>query len=243
MRAIFIERATKTRRTGFLKGAKMTNASRTFLPAAGKDWLLPFYDPMVKLLGGDAARRLLAEQAGLRAGQRILEVGCGTGTLTLMIKRLQPGVAAVGLDPDPKALSRARAKAARTGAEVRLDQGFGDELPYPDGSFDRVFSSFMFHHLPAAEKGKFLESVGRVLKPDGSFHMLDFEESGGLHSLLAHLFHAHHRLEDNAKDRVLLLMNDAGLAGEKVAGKRMVFGRVAYYRAVKAGAAISERRD
>jgi ubiquinone/menaquinone biosynthesis C-methylase UbiE len=95
----------------------------------------------------------------------------------------------------------------------------------------------------AAEKGKFLESVGRVLKPDGSFHMLDFEESGGLHSLLAHLFHAHHRLEDNAKDRVLLLMNDAGLAGEKVAGRRMVFGRVAYYRAVRAGAAISERRD
>jgi len=217
----------------------MANATRTFLPAAGKDWLLPFYDPMVKLLGGDAARKVLAEQAGLRAGQRILEVGCGTGTLTLMIKRLQPGVDAVGMDPDPKALSRARAKAARTGAEVRFDEGFGDALPYPDESFDRVFSSFMFHHVPAAEKGKFLEAVVRVLKKDGSFHMLDFEAGGGLHSLLAHLFHAHQRLEDNANDRVFSFMNDAGLAGEKVSGRRMVFGRVAYYRAVKGGGVSS----
>ena len=217
------------------KGANMTNTSRPYLPAAGKDWLLPFYDPMVKLLGGDSARKMLMEQAGLRAGQRILEVGCGTGTLTLMIKRLEPAVEAVGMDPDPKALARARAKAARSGAEVRFDEGFGDELPYPEASFDRVFSSFMFHHLPAGEKGKFLESVRRVLKSDGSFHMLDFEEGGGGHGWLAHLFHAHQRLEDNSKDRVLQLMNDAGLTGEKVAGRQMVFGRVAYYRAVNAG--------
>ena len=214
----------------------MTNAARTYLPAAGKDWLLPFYDPMVKLLGGDTARKLLAEQANLRAGQRILEVGCGTGTLTLMIKRLQPGVEAVGMDPDPKALSRARAKAARSGANVRFDEGVGDELPYPDESFDHVFSSFMFHHVPAPEKRKFLEAVRRVLKPDGSFHMLDFEQGGGLHSFLAHVFHAHQRLEDNANDRVLALMKDAGLAGKKVAGRRMIFGPLAYYRAVKVGA-------
>jgi len=218
-----------------LEGVKMRNEPRTYLPAAGKDWLLPFYDPMVKLLGGDGARKLLVAQAGLRAGQRILEVGCGTGTLTLMIKRLEPGVEAVGMDPDPKALARARAKAARSGAQMRFDEGFGDELAYPDESFDRVFSSFMFHHVPAAEKGNFLESVRRVLKPDGSFHMLDFEEGGGLHSLLAHIFHTHQRLEDNARDRILQLMNDAGLAGEKVAGRRMIFGSVAYYRALKAG--------
>ena len=217
----------------------MTNAQRTYLPAAGKDWLLPFYDPMVRLLGGDSARKLLAEQANLRAGQRILEVGCGTGTLTLMIKRLQPGIEAVGMDPDPKALSRARAKAARAGLEVRFDEGFGDELPYPDESFDRAFSSFMFHHVPAPEKQKFLEAVRRVLRPDGSFHMLDFEEGGGLHSLLAHVFHAHQRLEDNANDRVLAFMKDAGLAGKKVAGRRMIFGPLAYYSAVKAGGVIA----
>lgn len=212
----------------------MSEPTRTFLPAAGKDWLLPFYDPMVKLLGGDGARKMLVEQADLRSGQRVLEVGCGTGTLVLMIKRSHNDVEVTGIDPDPKALGRARSKAARARLTAQFDQGFGDALPYPDGAFDRVLSSFMFHHLPAVEKGKFLAQVRRVLKTGGSFHMLDFEETGGARSWFAHLFHASHRLEDNAKERVIQLMTNGGLAGaEKVAARRMIFGRIAYYRAVK----------
>jgi len=58
---------------------------------------------------------------------------------------------------------------------VQLDQGFGDELPYPDASFDLVLSSLMFHHVPTDEKGKTLRAVRRVLKLGGEFHMLDFE--------------------------------------------------------------------
>ena len=85
----------------------MVESSRTYLPAAGRDWRLPLYDPFVKLLGGDAARRVLLDQAGLRPGQRVLDVGCGTGTLATLIKQLHPEVEVVGLDPDPKALARA----------------------------------------------------------------------------------------------------------------------------------------
>jgi ubiquinone/menaquinone biosynthesis C-methylase UbiE len=211
----------------------MTEQARTFLPAAGKDWLLPFYDPIVKMLGGDAARQALVEQADLRAGHRVLEVGCGTGTLMLMIKREHKTVEVVGIDPDPKALKRARDKAARVGLSVQFDQGFGDQLPYPDESFDRVLSSFMFHHLPKSEKEKFLAQVRRVLKSGGSFHLLDFEETGK-HGWFAHLVHAHHRLEDNTRERVMTLMKEAGLQdAEWVSGRRRAFGRVAYYRAVR----------
>ena len=211
----------------------MTEQSRTFLPAAGKDWLLPFYDPIVKLLGGDAARKTLVEQADLRAGQRVLEVGCGTGTLVLMMKREHTNAEVVGIDPDPKALKRARDKAARSGLSAQFDRGFGDELPYADGSFDRVLSSFMFHHLPAEEKGKFLTQVRRLLKRGGSFHLLDFEETGK-HGWFAHLIHANHRLQDNTKERVIALIKGAGLEGvEKVADGKRPFGRIAYYRAVK----------
>jgi len=208
-------------------------ASRTYLPAAGHDWLLPLYDPMVKLLGGDAARLALVEQAQLLSGQRVLEVGSGTGTLSTMIKKLHPAVDVVGLDPDRKALARAQRKAARARLTIRFDQGFADQLPYPERSFDRVFSAFMFHHLGAEERLPMLREARRVLSPGGEFHMLDFEgPEHGMHSFLARIFHASERLKDNSEARVISLMNESGFSGAKrVGGRRMLFGDVAYYRA------------
>ena len=93
------------------KLAPIEHSRRTFLPAAGRDWLLPFYDPFVKLLGGDQARQRLLDQAALQDGHRVLDIGCGTGTFAVLIKRVHPDVEVVGLDPDPKALARAHRKA------------------------------------------------------------------------------------------------------------------------------------
>jgi ubiquinone/menaquinone biosynthesis C-methylase UbiE len=125
---------------------------KTYLPAAGHDWLLPLYDPFVKLFGGDTARRTLLDQATVGSGHRVLDIGCGTGTFATLIKGLYPDVDVVGLDPDPKALARAKRKAERAAVSIRLDQGFSDKLPYLEASFDRVFSTFMFHHLQMDEK-------------------------------------------------------------------------------------------
>ena len=210
----------------------MVESSRTYLPAAGRDWRLALYDPFVKLLGGDAARRVLLDEAALRPGQRVLDVGCGTGTLATLIKQLHPEVEVVGFDPDPKALARSRRKAARAAVSVQFDQGFGDELPYADASFDRVFSSFMFHHLPAEEKGSTLRAVRRVLKRGGEFYMMDFEGPHGVHGLLSRVLHAKKTLLDNVEGRVLTLMRQSGFSDAKNTGRRSMFlGGVAYYRA------------
>ena len=129
----------------------MAEASgRPYVPAAGKHWRLPMYDLMAKVLGADAVRRVLVQQVACRAGDRVLEIGCGTGSLLLAVKQAQPGAEVVGLDPDPAALAIARRKADRAGVPIRTDQGYADELPYADASFDRVLSSRMFHHLPHA---------------------------------------------------------------------------------------------
>src|SRR5215475_1104449 len=154
--------------------AATAQPGRSYLPGMGRDWLLPLYDPITRALGAPSAHRLLADQADLRPGQRVLEIGCGTGNLLLMVKRRHPDATVVGLDPDPEALARARRKAARAGLSVQLDRGFADELPYPDGSVDRVLSAFMFHHLEPADRRSALREVRRVLAPGGSLHLLDF---------------------------------------------------------------------
>lgn len=211
----------------------MEESRRTYIPAAGHDWALPLYDPIVTLLGGAGARRALLDQAAIQTGHRVLDIGCGTGALVTLIKRLHPDVDVVGLDPDPKALNRARRKAERTAVPIQLDQGFSDELPYPDASFDRVFSSFMLHHLQAGEKEKTLREVRRVLKPGGSLHLLDF---GGpepaQNGFLSRLFHSSHSLRDNSDSRIIGLMSQGGLANPKVVSRgAALFGNIAYYQA------------
>src|SRR5216683_4871144 len=142
----------------------MEHAERSYLPAMGKRWLLPLYDPLLKLLGVDKSKRRLIEQATIQNGFRVLDIGCGTGSLAVLIKRMHPEVEVIGVDPDPAALSVSKPKANRAGLSIEFDRGFADHMPYADASFDRVFSSFMFHHLAADEKSATLAEIRRVLK-------------------------------------------------------------------------------
>jgi len=109
-----------------MKESMALQPQRTYLPAAGRDSLLPLYDLMTRLMGADQARIGLLNRAQIRPGHRVLDIGCGTGTLLIQLKRLYPETDAVGLDPDPKALARARRKGARAAVSIHLDQGFGD---------------------------------------------------------------------------------------------------------------------
>ena len=209
-------------------------ARRDFLPAAGRDWLLPLYDPFVWLVGGEKARKALLDQAAVEPTHHVLDIGCGTGTLAVLIKRLHPEVEVVGLDPDPKALARAARKAENAAAAVRFDQGYADELPYAVASFDRVFSSFMLHHLSADVKEGTLREVHRVLAPGGSLHLVDFAASAArLHRLFARVFHSNtHPHED--EDRLLALLRDAGFADPKVVERRsMLLVPLTYYQATR----------
>jgi len=188
----------------------MSEVHKTYLPAAGHDWLLPFYDPLTKLIGADSALRELIERADLGANDRVLDLGCGTGNLLALLRRTRADVTVLGLDPDAKALARAKRK---VDSQVQLDQGFADELPYPDAHFDRVLSSFMFHHISREQQAAALLEIARVLKPGGSVHVLDFG-----------------KLE--ARDAIPELMTQAGLLhSAEVGHRRTLLGRVAYYAA------------
>ncbi|MEA2680958.1 MAG: hypothetical protein QOK03_2680 [Candidatus Binataceae bacterium] len=209
----------------------MEHAERSYLPAMGKRWLLPLYDPLLKLLGVDKTKRRLIEQAELKSGFRVLDIGCGTGSLAVLIKRMHPEVEVIGVDPDPAALSLSERKASRAGLSIEFDRGFSDHLSYPDASFDRVFSSFMFHHLEPTERAATLREIRRVLKSGGSLHLLDFAPRDGK----GHRHHRHHQSpheESRFEGRVVDLMSEAGLVDAKeVAKGKIFFGPIAYYRA------------
>jgi ubiquinone/menaquinone biosynthesis C-methylase UbiE len=209
----------------------MSHGNRAFLPAAGLDFLLPLYDPMVKLLGADRARKRLYDQASVQPHHRVLDIGCGTGTFAVAIKGWLPSVQVVGLDPDPKALARARRKAERAGVSIRFDQGFASALPYSDRSFDRVFSSLMFHHLPQAAKFAAMREVGRVLKADGSLHLLDFEQEGPRsQNPFARWLHSTERMQGNTREQILDWMREAGLGEPRVVDSNQpIFGSIVYF--------------
>ncbi len=215
----------------------MGDTDRSYIPAAGYDWLLPLYDPLQRWLVREGPKRALVADARILPGQRVLDIGCGTGTLTILAQQLHPQAEVVGLDPDPKALAIARRKSERAGATVHFDRGFSDDLPYAPTSFDRVLSSFMFHHLTRDEKLGTLRDVRRVLRSGGSLHLLDFGQPRSRYSsILARLLHRGEHLRDNIEGRIPSFMSESGFSPSvEVAHRVTVFGTITYYRAIKPG--------
>jgi ubiquinone/menaquinone biosynthesis C-methylase UbiE len=181
----------------------------------------------------------LIEQAQIKAGFRVLDIGCGTGTMAVLIKKLHPAADVVGIDPDPDALAVSKRKANRAGLAIEFDRGFADHMPYADASFDRVFSSFMFHHLTADEKSATLQEIRRVLKAGASLHLLDFVHAHGSqsktekHGLLVHRGGA---VAERIEGRMTSIMDEAGFVDAKeVSRGKIFFGPIAYYRAQNPG--------
>ena len=166
----------------------MARPSRDFVPAAGHHWLSPLYDPLVALTCRDrTVKERLVSAAHLQPGQRVLDLGCGTGNLSLRAKWACPGAEVFGVDADPRMLRAAVAKAKKAGVEVTFAHGFAESLPFPAGAFDRVVSSLFFHHLSPTQKESALREAARVLVPGGELHVADWGRPSG--PLMRFLFH------------------------------------------------------
>jgi demethylmenaquinone methyltransferase/2-methoxy-6-polyprenyl-1,4-benzoquinol methylase/phosphoethanolamine N-methyltransferase len=125
-------------------------------------------------------RRMTIELAGIKQGERVLDVGCGTGTLTIAARRQAgPTGEAHGIDPSTEMIGVAREKAAKKGVDAQFQTAVIEKLPFPDRHFDLVLSSLMLHHLPADVKRAGFAEVNRVHKPGGRFLAVDIAESSG----------------------------------------------------------------
>jgi ubiquinone/menaquinone biosynthesis C-methylase UbiE len=180
-----------------------------------------------------AFKHRLIQQANIQPGMKVLDLGCGTGTLTLMLKRAHSEAEITGMDGDPQVLDIARNKSR--GTIIHWDEGLASSLLYPDSVFDRVVTCLVIHHLITDDKRRAFKEIYRVLKPQGELYVLDF---GAPHSFIPSLMTKYMRRLEEAADNfdglIPHFITEAGFGGVDEAEHFItIFGPLSTWRAVK----------
>lgn len=206
-----------------------------YVPALRFRWLTPYYDAVVGITTRERTfKAALVAQAGLASGHQVLDLACGTGTLSIWAKQALPDIAMLGVDGDPDILSIARQKAIQADAEVEFDTAMSYDLPYPDAHFDRVLSSLFFHHLSLNDKVRTAREVYRVLKPGGQLHVADWGRAENLAMrglfVFVQFLDGFANTRDNVNGKLVGVFEEAGLSNvTEHQTFRTMFGTLALY--------------
>jgi len=200
-------------------------------------WL---YDPVLEGLSFGRERRFREKTLAhmtFAPTDRILDVGCGTGSLTLLVaRRLTPPGEAVGIDAAPRMIEIARRKAKEAGAAARFEAGVAEALEFADASFDLVVNSMFTHHIDTELKRRAFAEMFRVLRPGGTLVTADVDRPttllGALLGWGARYLLVQKELVDNLRGELPELMTEAGF--REVHRVDHLYGLVSFFTAIKA---------
>ena len=156
-------------------------SDQSFTPALGRLGSVGIYDRAIRLLTREQVwRAALLRQVAPQAGELILDVGCGTGTFAIMLKRLCPAARVVALDPDPEVLRIASRKGMEAGVKIEWRQGFASDAGALGATADKAVSSLVFHQVPMAGKRAGLAAMFTAVRQGGEVHIADYASQRGI---------------------------------------------------------------
>lgn len=215
----------------------------TYTPAAGHHWLTPLYDFGVAALTRERRwRDALVAQVRPRAGDVIVDVGCGTGSLLVRLGNAAPSARLIGIDPDPAVVARARKKVSTAGLTVELHIGFARQaaelLAGPPPT--KIVSSLVFHQVPMEEKVGALAAMHATLGASGEAHIADYGLQRtplmqGLFRAIIQNLDGHVNTQPNADGILPELMHTAGFRDvEETLVIPTLSGSISLYRGIRA---------
>jgi ubiquinone/menaquinone biosynthesis C-methylase UbiE len=193
-------------------------------------------DSLIKWLRRETAiNNHLVEQCGVDKIQRVLDLGCGTAALAILIKKAHPGADVIGIDGDRKNIEIAEAKTRAQGLTIPLFDAKPFDIPCRDNYFDRVFVSTLFHHLPTKDKIRAAEEMYRILKPGGELHVADFgRPRNSLMVFIARIMRKFDGMDDNIQGLLPHIAYAANFEHiETMTELKTIFGTISLFRAKK----------
>jgi SAM-dependent methyltransferase len=203
--------------------------------------LLGLYDPVVRLLSRDRAwRSALLDRLAPRAGELIVDAGCGTGTFLVEAGRRAPGAELIGMDPDTRILQRAGGKLAEAGVTADLQQGYlRDTAGLLAGRVAaKISCSLVFHQVSLAEKRAGFAAMYDALTPGGTLLIADYglQRTAAMRALfrLVQIVDGFTDTQPNADGVLPELMREAGFVDvEETDLFVTATGSVSIYRAIR----------
>ena len=196
------------------RGATLHNASQ--------------YDFHTRLMGlgvNQANSKMIIKMANIKLGDKVLDVGCGSGNLTLTAKGYAGGSGFVyGIDASPEMIDVARRNAKQTGIDAMFDVALIEKLPFGNSTFDVVTSRLVMHHLPDDLKQQAMAEIFRVLKPGGTIFLTDFQTpTNPVLARLISMLIGHPAMMQSKVSSLIPILEQAGFANIASGRTRSVF--------------------